>query len=362
MSFEIITDQTGITAPWMTSVLRSTATITDDTEVATIGVKDLAADGGLLSELYRVSMTFGGGDGPATAIVKLPINDETQRFTADVLGFYPRELAFYDQIAPGAPFDTPAVYGARLAEDSTNFVLVMEDAGGLRAVDQLVGVELDDARTSLTKMAQFHAAWWEHEDIPALSTAFLPVKNDVYLAALPGVFDGGWPNAQEFGNEHLTAETIELGNRYASLVPWLLTEISTPATFVHGDWRSDNVFHHEDDQITLIDFQITGFGCGLYDVGYFLGQSIDSDLRGGKDEELVRHYLAVLAENGVDYPFEEAWKKYQTVLIHCFIYGVSSFASWEHWQGRQRELMLTMLGRSVRAIMDNDALSVLPAP
>jgi len=362
MSFEIIADQSGITAAWMTSVLRSSDAIAEGTSVAAVEVNDLGDKGGLLSELYRVLISYEGGDGPASVVVKLPINDETQRFTADVLGFYARELAFYDQIAPGAPFSAPAIHGSKMAEDSTDFVLVMEDAGNLRSVDQLEGVSLDDAKTALTKMAEFHSAWWEHDDIASLSGTFLPVKNDVYLAALPGVFEGGWAPCQEAAGDLLTPETVAFGNRFGSLVPWLLEEMMTPTTFVHGDWRSDNVFYGDDDSITMIDFQISGFGCGIYDVAYFIGQSVDSDVRHGKDEELVRHYLSVLAANGVDYDFDAAWEKYKVVLSHCFIYGVSSFASWEHWSGRQRELMLTMLDRSVRAITDNDALSVLPSP
>lgn len=360
MAFEIISTEAEITPEWMTAVLRSTDTIDDATSVVSLETKDLASEGGLLSEIIRVTMTYAGGAGPATTVVKLPIHDETQRMTADVLGFYARELAFYEQIAPGAAFNTPAIYGAAIADETTDFVLAMEDAGGLRTVDQLIGVSLEDARTALAKMAEFHAEWWQHEDIPALSSTFLPIKNDVYLAALPGVFEGGWANCLEHGGDLLTPETIEFGERFGSLVPWLLDELSTPTTFVHGDWRSDNVFYDTDNNITMIDFQISGFGCGVYDVGYFLGQSIDSEARAGHDEDLVRHYVSVLAENGVDYSFEEAWGKYQVVLAHCFIYGVTSFASWEHWNERQRRLIRTILGRSVRAIMDNDALSALP--
>ncbi len=360
MTFELIRDQAGLTPEWMSEVLRSSGTIDETTSVKTIEATDLVAEGGMLSELFRVSMTYEGGTGPATAIVKLPIDDETQRFTADVLGFYPRELAFYEQIAPDAPFGSPSVYGSRIADDSTDFVLVMEDAGSLRTVDQIDGVGLDDAMAALSSMAQFHAAWWDHSDIAALSNTFLPVKNEVYVAALPGVFEGGWAACQEHGGDLLTPETIALGNRFGELVPWLLEEMSTPATFVHGDWRSDNVFYGPGDSITMIDFQISGFACGLYDVAYFVGQSVDSDIRAGNDEALVRHYLSVLAANGVDYPFDEAWSKYRIVLAHCFIYGVSGFSSWEHWNERQRRLLRTILGRSVRSIMDNDAIEVLP--
>ena len=359
--FEIIVDGTGITPPWLTGVLRGRGTIGDDVEVASVSVEALGEAGGLLSDIYRTEVTYTGGTGPEAVIVKVPIPDETQRFTADVLGFYPRELAFYEQIADNAPFNTPAVYGSALAEEGTDFTLVLEDLGHLRAIDQLDGVPLSAAETTLTAMARFHAAWWDHPDIPAMSETFLPIKNDVYLAALPGVFDGGWGPCCEHGGDLLTPETQAFGDRFGSLVPWLLDSMSGPATFVHGDWRADNMFLDDNGDVTLIDFQISGFANGVYDVAYFLGQSVDSDVRSGNDEELLRHYLSVLADNGVDYSFEEAWRLYRTVLAHCFIYGVTSFQSWEHWNDRQKELMRTILRRSVRSIHDTDALAVLPS-
>ncbi len=360
MSFDLISDQSQITAEWMTSVLRSSETISGATSVSTIAVKDLGEEGGLLSLIYRATMTYDGGVGPDAAIVKIPVPDPVQRGTADVLGFYARELAFYAEMAPSAPFGAPTMYGSRMAEDSTDFVLVMQDLAHLRSVDQVDGVSLEDAKLAITKMAEFHAPWWEHADLPSMTDRYLPVENPVYLAALPDVFGGGWAGCQEFGGDKLTTEVIELGNRFGSLVPWLLSEMNTPATFVHGDWRADNVFFGGDKGIAMIDFQISGFATGLYDVAYFISQSIDTDVRRGHDEALVRHYLAVLAENGVDYDFDEAWRKYQICLAHCFIYGVSSFASWGAWNERQQDLLRTMLGRSVQAILDNDALSVLP--
>lgn len=363
MTFELISDPAQITPEWMTTVLRSSDTIDEGTSVASVDVTDIGEDGGLLSLIYRASMTFDGGSGPASAMVKIPVPDPVQRGTADVLGFYPRELAFYSEIAPSAPFGAAAVYGAAMANDSTDFVLVLEDLGQLRSVDQVAGASLDDARVALAAMAKFHATWWGHEDIPAMSERFLPIKNDVYLAALPGVFAGGWPGCLEHAADQLPPALVEHGNRFGELVPWLLEEMMEPATFVHGDWRADNIFFDgtgADSSVTMIDFQISGFAVGLYDVAYFVSQSIDADVRSGNDEDLVRFYLSVLSDNGVELDFDTAWRKYQVCLAHCFIYGVTSYQSWDAWNDRQKALLSTMLDRSVRAIVDNDALSVLP--
>ncbi len=363
MTFDLISDPSQITTDWMTAVLRSSSTIDESTSVASVDVTDIGEDGGLLSLIYRASMTFDGGSGPASAMVKIPVPDANMRGTADVLGFYPRELAFYSEIAPGAPFGAAAIYGAAIASDSTDFVLVLEDLGQLRSVDQVAGASLDDTRAVLTAMGRFHAMWWGHEDIPAMSDRFLPINNPVYIAALPDVFAGGWPGCLEHDAATLPPALVEHGNRFGELVPWLLEEMMEPATFVHGDWRADNVFFDgtgPDSPVTMIDFQISGFAVGLYDVAYFVSQSIDADVRSGHDEDLVRHYLSVLADNGVELDFDTAWRKYQVCLAHCFIYAVTGYQSWDAWNDRQKELVSTMLDRSVRAIVDNDALSVLP--
>ncbi len=357
---QLISTPEELTPEWVTETLRSTDTIEPGTKVGSVTTKSMADEGGLLSEIYRVSVTYEGGDGPSTMIVKLPINDPAQRGMADALGFYAREVNFFREIAETAPFDCPRLYGWAKSDDASDFVLVIEDLAGLRQLDQKAGVSLDDARTVLSSMAALHAQWWEDERIPEMSARYLPIKNPVYLAALPGVFEHGWANAQEHGAGHLTPELIAFGNRYQDLLPWLLDTMSGPTTLVHGDWRADNVFVGSPKGVAMIDFQITSFATGLYDVGYFLGQSLADDVLAGNDEALIHHYLSELAANGVEYPFEEAWYHYRVVLAFCLIYAVASFQSWEHFNEQQHELMRTMLRRSAQGILRTDALSLLP--
>jgi hypothetical protein len=84
-------------------------------------------DSGFSSLLYRLQLT-GDASVPGSVIAKLPAQSEA-RGAMDMMGGYARELAFYQRVAGRAPLGTPRVYAAKMATDSTDFVLVLEDLG-----------------------------------------------------------------------------------------------------------------------------------------------------------------------------------------------------------------------------------------
>ena len=90
-----------------------------------VRVEQIAKDSGFSSLLYRLHLTA-DDDAPATLIAKLPARSDA-RGAMELLGGYRRELAFYQNVAGRAPIATPRVYAARMAEDSVDFVLLLED-------------------------------------------------------------------------------------------------------------------------------------------------------------------------------------------------------------------------------------------
>ena len=70
---EIPTSLAAITPAMMTEALRANGF--DDAEVASIDVERIAVGEGFLGELARLSLSYGAGSGPATAIGKIPTTD-----------------------------------------------------------------------------------------------------------------------------------------------------------------------------------------------------------------------------------------------------------------------------------------------
>ena len=79
-----------------------------------------------------------------------------------------------------------------------------------------------------------------------------------------------------------------------------------------------------------------------------------------RNGELIATYLAALAEAGVERDAEEFTRHYRIALAHCLIYGVTSFQSYEALPENSRQMMRTMLDRSVRSIVDMESLALLP--
>lgn len=86
----------------------------------------IAQDSGFSSLLYRLYLSGGAGL-PATMIVKLPAESEA-RGAMEMMGGYAEEVSFYQCAADRAPIGTPHCHAARMAADSSDFVLVGWDA------------------------------------------------------------------------------------------------------------------------------------------------------------------------------------------------------------------------------------------
>ena len=363
---DLIRSSGEVTPEWLTTVLRSSGAIPSATAVSQVDVVQFAQGSGLLSELFRLTPTYDGGDaGPATLVLKLPTPDPAMRGVADALGFYQRELRFYRELAASAPFRTATCHAAVSApadEGSTDFVLVLEDLADLRPLDQVVGCSWDQALSVLDRLADLHAQWAGHERLDELATTFLPVRNDMYVAVLPQLYEPGWAVAKEVAADLLSPALRAFGDSWSERCGSMLAELMAPTTLIHGDWRSDNLFTDAaGEELTVIDFQIVGTGSGLSDLGYFVSQSLEPEVSRGRGREICDEYVARMAARGVDLDPDEAWRQYRIALCFCLTYPVTVFQSWHDLPERGHELVRSMLRRSLAAIEDADALAVLPA-
>ena len=319
---------------------------------------------GLLGDLHRLSLVLEDSSaGPSTIVAKFPTFEEVSRFTADALGYYPREIQFYTEHSDGAPFSTAHCYHAEIADDSSDFILLFEDLGDLTDADQLDGLTAAQALATVTAIATHHAQWWQHAELPAMASTFLPITADIYPLVLPDLFRSAWAATVEHMGEHLGDDGIRsFGDRYAEQLPWMLERVAEPMTWVHGDLRADNLFFATDGSPTIIDFQIMGQSVGVYDCAYLLSQSVPIDVRREHEDRIVRAYHQTLLDGGVaGYSFEQCWDDYRICLAFCLIYPVTAYDRLsELGNERGRELIDAMFLRSIAAISDTTAYELVP--
>ena len=343
-----------ITTDWLSAKVGGTVT---DFSMEQIGVGV-----GLLGRLYRVSLT--GDNVPKSVVAKFPTLDEGARMNVtSPLGFYKNEVDFYREGAPLAPVATPTVYDASYDAESDDFVLLLEDLDGRQVLDQTVGCTIEAAEVAIDALAALHARWWD-SDFAELPWAKSYVEPP-YPQVIAGMFKQSWPIASDLlGDDHLPPHARDFGERFPDLVQWLLQEISVePHTFCHGDYRLDNLFFGTDKahpSVTILDWQISFRGNPGYDLGYFISQSLSTDIRRAHQESLVDRYADAIAATG--HPMDRAALDdvFRKTVAYCFVYPVVAFGQIEVTNQRMRELCEGMVDRSVAAIDDVDALSLLP--
>lgn len=332
-----------IDAEWLGAMLGA--------EVRSVTSERVAVHTAFSSVMYRLTLE---GDGvPASLIAKLPTTTAV-RSAMDLIGGYAREVAFYRDVAEQAPLRTPKPYFAQLAEDSTDFAVLMEDLGSLRNGNHLEGLALDDARAISAQLAGLHM--WSSDEKNSSGLDFPTLDTPTTRQMFPVLFGEGWEVYLANARTEVPAAIAEFGQRFAGHSGALLDGLTERRDLVHGDIRADNVFFGGDKGCAIVDFQMVGWGCGASDIGYLVSQGLTTETRAGQDEELLREYLDLL---GADYSFDDAWRHYRQSVAFYLLFPVVGLRGWDDLPEPARELCLRLIERASATIEDIDALAVL---
>ena len=346
---EIPTTIEEITPAWLA---QATGLAIDGAEIEQIGVGV-----GVSSALYRARLT---GEGcPASVVVKLPALDEAAVFTSTMLRMYLREVGFFGELAQQAPIRVPLCHHAAADPETSHFVVVMEDLGGLRLVDQVVGMTIPDAEQAIDGLAAWHATWWGQAEALAERGLTVSLGDEVYKAVLPIVFAEGWDKLT--AELEVPAAIAAVAPRWIEAMPGLLDGLAeAPTTMIHGDYRADNLFFQPDGSVAVVDFQIIGTGRGAYDLAYFLTQSLASADASRHEQALFDRWIAALGAAGVPSgDLVGRWDDYRAAALFCLVYPVVAWRGMDAADPRQVDLARTMLERFDRAVGELDLADLL---
>ncbi len=303
---------------------------------------------GVSSAVYRLHLE--GTDVPDTMVLKLHALDPAAVFTSSMLHMYEREVKFFDDLAGRSPIRVPCGYGGALSEDGATYYLLMQDVGGHRCVDQNLGMELADAERSVDALASWHAEFWGDTDRYIASGAAMSLSNDIYKAVLPLVFGEGLAKLQAETQVHPTIAGV--APRWVDKLPNMLSALSgTPTTIAHGDYRADNIFFDDNNEVVLLDFQLTGCASPGYDLAYFVTQSLLPEVASANERQLFDRYIAALLGRGVpEAETARLWEDYRTAALFCLVYPVVASRGMDLTDQRQLDLITNMNLRCARAI------------
>ena len=209
-------------------------------------------------------------------------------------------------------------------------------------------ISLDQHLRFLRHMAALHAAFWacgsECEVVPVmhryleLSPWLAPAEAAVGSAHLvPRLAGQGWPRLAEVAPA-AAAVVTPLARDPGPLVEALE---ATPQTFVHSNWKLDNLGTDADGRTVVLDWEQPGRGAPLSDLAWYLAINCRR-LPQGK-EDAIAAYRQALEEAGIS---TEPWWDRQLAL--CLLGALVQFG-WEKALGGYVEELAWWETQAVRA-------------
>jgi len=352
-------------AAWLESALRHAGHLSGGS-VASVSHQIIGEGVGMVGQLARLTITYSGeaGDLPPTMIAKLPSPYEANRAQMQAFRYYVREALFYREVAPRAGVRVPRCYWSAIDTETNLSALLLEDLGHLEVSDQIAGMSPALAERAIRAAAKLHAKWWQTPELDALD--WMDFGNGpITMQAVP-LFHYAWPLFLANGFERLLSpDQIRLGERVRDRFEDLLNDFGgTQRTICHTDFRSENMFFGApgtDDDVVLLDWQLTTRSGGLYDVAYMLAQSLSVEDRRAHEDRLLRVYHQCLREGGIEVPFEEILEYYKVSLMVCLVIPVSVGGTLDMANERGRMLGEVITQRTFTAATDQGCAAVLDA-
>jgi hypothetical protein len=317
---------------------------------------------GQMANSYRLKLEYSTrpNDAPETLIAKVSSADPDSRQMGAATGAYQREVLFYQHLGTLTDVRSPECFYSHITADHNDFVLLLEDMGPARTVEQIGGCTADQADLALEQAAALHAGSWGHDKLTEQS--WLPVENvwNALAGALPQVVE---PWLQRFGS-YLEPEQVAVVHRLSREVTAWLATLREHRTLWHGDFRLDNLLFDAQDgrtPIAVVDWQSVAAAPGIIDVSYLLGTSLTETDRATHERALVGEYHQRLTALGVTgYDFGTCWQEYRTHSLYGLVLCIAvslGVASTE----RGDAMFGAMARRAAAQIIANDSFAALAA-
>jgi len=312
-------------------------------------------------ELARLELTYelARPPGPGTIIAKAPGTGSVQRAMDAAMGLFTRERFVYAELAGALPVRLPRCYHA--GDPGRHEPMLLEDLGPLRMGDQVTGLDRADAERLIDTLADLHAAFWE-TDPPGGDASRLVSWTDPALAAML--------------TQLVSSGVAALRQRYAGRVPApVLAAIADaapdwaavlrrcaegPQTFVHNDFRLDNIFFYPDGQPVIIDWQLAGRCRGTQDLAYLLSGSMTTETLRECWDQLIRRYHARLSATGIrGYDLDQCRFHYRQSLLYTLAPGIAMLGQMQLHAGDARGLADTLVLRTLTHAGDLESFATL---
>ncbi len=335
-----LSDLSQVSAEWLTQTLVASGCLTRG-RVARV-IRDIRRQSNY-SMMARLQVSYtgdavgaDGGAPPAALLLKFNSPGRTVRSTPS---FEPREVEFYNAIAPAMTHQPSAhCYHAAYDAHTGGFHILLED---LSATHACAGKALPPTLAACGRMvdslACFHAAWWNDARLGTrIGSPFREERRSRYAATntlLIGKF------VARLG-DRISSGRRETLRKLCMAYPRLLERQGAgPLTLTHSDTHAQNfLVSRTTADCRIIDWQSWEIAPATDDLAFMMALQWNAERRGRLERAFLRQYHRALCAAGVgDYAWETCWKDYRLSVIkqlctpiYVSSYGVQPAAWWEN--------------------------------
>jgi hypothetical protein len=208
----------------------------------------------------------------------------------------PKEVLFYQRLAPHLALRAPDVYVARHDPTDESFVLLMEDLGasGCRVSDGTWGITPDSAAIALEDLAALHVRFEDSRRREA-EVPWAPLAEDVPPYGMAPLRYGLAHHRDRLSDSFARVAEIYIADPLELKRLW--ANGPGPATVVHGDTHIGNLFDHG-GRTGFLDWGVINVTTPLRDASYFIIMAMQIEDRRAHERDLLRHYLEARAARG----------------------------------------------------------------
>ena len=308
-----------ITAPWLEHALSTAFPGVRGGAVEVSEVRQVTNTHAFLHVDYEEDGSHGGGHGAPTRLFckMLPL-DPARRAILAASGMGPKEVLFYNRLAPGLALRVPEMYVARHDPRDDSFVLLMEDlsVSGCRVPDGTWGIEAGSAATALEDLAELHVRFEDPHRRQA-EVPWAPRAQDVPPYGMTPLRYGLDNHRERLSDDFARAAEVYIADPAELVHLW--AQGPGPATVVHGDTHIGNLFD-DGGRTGFLDWGVLNVTTPMRDASYFITMAMQIEDRRAHERELLGHYLDARARlGGAPIGWDDAWRAHRLHALYCVV-------------------------------------------
>jgi len=278
-----------VPSPHLVRLVADALGLASSSEFAITSTTDVNQGRGVFSDVVRVEVESSTGQELAawSLVVKSPASGPAGN-AARASGACRREALAYENLLGSTPVRSPRFWLASHHDDG-GVDLVLEDLSGFRRVDQLDGLEVSDALSTVRSLRRLHDAWSAKERLQHLID--LDVRQSTPASFDPVALDKGVKALSQTWASALSSEQFDAFCAMAARRKHLIDVFNqNPPTLCHGDPRADNLVFDSNNEPVLFDWQQISIQPGAADLAWLAATSLDPAVRRDCEHLLIDSY------------------------------------------------------------------------